>query len=347
MLQKDKTHSVNNFDFIRLVAALLVIEGHSFALSDINLVEPFSRLVKSTYSGEIAVDIFFLISGYLITKSYLSSNNLFKYILNRVLRIAPGLIVCCLLTVFFIIPLVFYLMETLPNNYFHQISTYRYLYNILLYPIQFTIDGISFSKGVFGNAINGSLWTLSYEFTCYIIIAILGITRLLKKEAVIMIFTMSYIISICQFPSNFIVLPYQIAQHLSFFMSLFFCGSIYYFFEEHIKYSISFVLFSFIALIYFSILGKYFNLAFVIFGSYIVFGFAFKINIGVRNIAKHCDLSYGVYIYGFLVQQIIVYCWGGAMSPYLNMFITYPIVLILAYYSWQLVEKPCLGLKKY
>ena len=223
MLQEDKRHSVNNFDFIRLVAALLVIEGHSFALSDINLIEPFSRLVKSTYSGEIAVDIFFLISGYLITKSYLSSGDLFKYVLSRVLRIMPGLMVCCLLTVFLIIPLVFYLTETLPNNYFHQLSTYKYLYNILLYPLQFTINGISFSKGVFGDAINGSLWTLSYEFTCYIMIAVLGIIRLLKKETVIIIFTMSYIISICQFPSNFIILPYQDLQKLSFFMSLFFC----------------------------------------------------------------------------------------------------------------------------
>ena len=97
----------NNFNIIRLLAALLVIYVHSFAIFKINIDEPIAKVLHSGVSlGEFAVYVFFIISGYLITASFVRSKSNWHYFKARLLRIYPGLMAVMLLTAFVVGPLV-------------------------------------------------------------------------------------------------------------------------------------------------------------------------------------------------------------------------------------------------
>ena len=164
----------NNFDAIRLFMALLVVWSHSFALylgSEDR--EPLSILMNGTYnSGNVGVLVFFVISGFLICHSYLNSKTVIEFLGRRVRRIYPGYIASILICAFIIIPLFSSLQ--LINLTFLEISKVIGL-NLLLrnyFP----------PSDVFGGrAINGSLWSIPYEFWCYIGLAALGAAGVLKS----------------------------------------------------------------------------------------------------------------------------------------------------------------------
>ena len=115
----------NNFDLVRLIAALAVIFGHSFYLFPTNgYKEPISIILKNDYSGSLAVYVFFFLSGIFITSSFDKSNSPVKFVIARAFRIWPALIVCILLTVFVIGPI--FTNQSLAN-YFSAHQTWRYL----------------------------------------------------------------------------------------------------------------------------------------------------------------------------------------------------------------------------
>jgi peptidoglycan/LPS O-acetylase OafA/YrhL len=174
---------VNNFDLIRLFAAALVVFSHSCILTDGNYShEPLSILTGGSYAlGRIAVDIFFVISGFLITMSFESTNSLPNFLWKRCLRIFPALIVLLFLTTFIIGPIA----TALPlHEYFSRDDTYAYLTNVRLFRLQYSLPRV-FENNPYPNAVNGSLWTLAYEFVCYLLVAILGVLGILKKRKLI------------------------------------------------------------------------------------------------------------------------------------------------------------------
>ena len=160
----------NNLDIIRFLAATLVVFSHAYPLTTgNNATEPFAVCSNGQMTfGELAVSIFFIISGFLITQSYDRSKNPIYYFKARVLRIFPGLIFCVLLTVFFLGPI---FTELNVKDYFKDPKTYDYLKTITLYWIQYDLPGV-FQTNVWPGAVNGSLWTLWYEFFFYIVVAI-------------------------------------------------------------------------------------------------------------------------------------------------------------------------------
>ena len=165
-LAAEQIHAKDNkFCALRLFFACLVIFSHSPAiLSGSRAFQPhFGPLTF----GEVAVDGFFLISGYLITKSYLGCSNLTDYFRKRVLRIYPGFAVNVLVCVFLLAPFVgagasvFKLTSILETSLRLGILSFPKLPNI--FP--------GFPKLV----MNGSAWTIAYEFRCYILVAVLGL----------------------------------------------------------------------------------------------------------------------------------------------------------------------------
>ena len=194
-------HNENNLDFLRFIAASLVIISHSSALAGSG-VEPFYWLTKQQGTlGELCVGVFFIISGYLICASYIKTQNVFKYFYARALRIFPGLVIVLLVAVFIVGPCFTNLKL---KDYFNNPATFTYLRTVDLYQIQFSLPGVMFSSGKSGTSVNGSLWTLSYEFTCYIMVAILGLARVLKKELVLGLFIGALLLE--QFQSNIYLL---------------------------------------------------------------------------------------------------------------------------------------------
>jgi peptidoglycan/LPS O-acetylase OafA/YrhL len=164
----------NNYQLLRFVAAMMVIFGHSYAITKLPGragMDFIQRALHFTYSGGIGVDAFFVISGFLVTASYLNRRNWSEFMKARCLRIFPGLIVCVLAMVFLLGPVV----TTLPAlQYFTDSELYSFLFrNITLVSLHFTLPGV-FETLPRAGAVNGSLWTLPAEFFLYILLSIFG-----------------------------------------------------------------------------------------------------------------------------------------------------------------------------
>lgn len=160
---------INNFDFLRFIFASFVIISHSYALSGSTEGDILSRITKSQMNfSYIGVHGFFIISGYLIFNSLLRCKGLADYYWKRLLRLYPALFVVLLLTVL-LAPAVY--EGSVP--YLHNKSVYSYIpQNLTLFFRQKGIDGV-FESNPYKHSINGSLWTICYEFSMYIMVSFL------------------------------------------------------------------------------------------------------------------------------------------------------------------------------
>jgi peptidoglycan/LPS O-acetylase OafA/YrhL len=320
----------NNFDIIRFVAASLVIFSHSYPLTNNNGAEPFGFLSNGQMSfGGLAVKIFFIISGFLITQSFDRSKDVISYAKARILRIFPALIVVVLLSVFVLGPI----FTTLSlKNYFSDPQTYNYFKTITLYKMQYFLPGVFQSTP--NKAINGSLWTLWFEFFFYIVVAVLGVTKFLNRKIVVLGFILSSIL-----------FHFGRGNFYTDLFRYFSAGMLFYLFRKNIIHNDWIALFSF-AVIALTIKTHYFNYTLPIFGSYIVFYLSFHKYLKFYHFGKYGDFSYGIYIYAFPIEEMIVSLSHNKFSPMEVFFTAFPLTLICAIASWHIVEKNALKLKK-
>ena len=179
-----KIESINNFTILRLVAALSVLFGHAYILSNgVNQGEDFISNFLVKHYGEslpsLAVDIFFVISGYLIVASYTKHNNLYKYFKARILRIYPALFAAVLFSI-----IIGAFCTNLPVlEYFTnpEVMEFLRINTFALNTIKFNLPGV-FIHNPYPISVNGSLWTLAIELKLYIGVSILGMLWLLKKN---------------------------------------------------------------------------------------------------------------------------------------------------------------------
>lgn len=320
----------NNFDVIRFLAAVIVVFSHSFPLSlGDNQKEWLSNITEGQATlGYISVFTFLIISGYLITQSYDRTKNILKYTQARILRIIPGLTVLILLTTFLLGPV---FTELSLSQYLASKDTYRYLRAILVFKMPYTLPGV-FSRNPYPYTVNGSLWTLVCEAKCYIIIGGLGVLNLLKKKVIMFLFMV-------------ILIWFNVHNSDTLFMFVcFFAGSAYYMFRNKIKICFQYFIISLVLLLTAGIFGLL-KEAFPILGGYIVLYLAFNQWIKLYNFNKHGDFSYGIYIYAFPIQQVIVYLSNYTINPYLLFLISMPLILVFSILSWHLIEKQCLKLR--
>jgi peptidoglycan/LPS O-acetylase OafA/YrhL len=160
------TSAANNFNWMRLVAAWLVLLSHSYHLNGVGAQEPLLRLTGGKMTlGTLAVGVFFAISGYLITASGFARPSLPAFLAARVRRIFPALLLVVLLSALVLGPV----MTTLaPAAYFTDPAVLGYIVrNVGLLHLQFNLPGV-FGANPYGPAVNGSLWTLPIEFSLYL-----------------------------------------------------------------------------------------------------------------------------------------------------------------------------------
>jgi peptidoglycan/LPS O-acetylase OafA/YrhL len=227
--------STNNFDLIRFIAAALVILSHCFSLAGKEF-EPLSWLSGYETFGGLAVAIFFITSGFLITASWFSDENILSFIKKRILRIFPALIWVIFLTVFVLGPL----LTALPlKEYFKNHTTYLYLNNVYLTCIYYSLPGV-FAHNPWPNAVNGSLWTLPIEILMYAMIGFLGSIRLLKMKwfiPALLPFAFYLFISYYISHSNTMILWVRLSQTAK--LAIYFImGSIFYIYREKIILSV-------------------------------------------------------------------------------------------------------------
>lgn len=337
----------NNFDLLRFFAASLVLVSHAFPLSyGNNNLEPLYVFSHAQYTlGGLAVAVFFIISGFLITASYEGSASNIEFLIKRSLRIFPGLAVVVILSVFVLGPIYtdFYIAD-----YFRDAGTYTYLKAVLLFSDQYDLPGV-FANNPFPLTVNGSLWTLWYEFVCYLLVLFLGMTNLLRWPVLlgVLLVTLGASINWSNVPLMWRITPYLsgIDQHFVTFTAYFAAGSLIYLCRSKIAISAKFAAVSIFAIVIAANTGHMGQVV-TVFGAYLVIYLAFATWLPAHNFAKWGDFSYGIYIYAFPVQQAIAALSENNPQWTVNAMGSFPVVLILAVASWHWIEKPAMLMKK-
>lgn len=338
----------NNFNLIRLVAALLVIVSHSYILSQgVHSEDPFYHLTGISL-GAIAVDVFFITSGFLVTASLLHRKNLVSFVVNRFLRIFPGLLVALIFTAF-IVGLFFSKLNL--YDYLTQFDTYHYFFKnlLLFFGVEHELPGV-FEGLVYPKAVNGSLWTLPWELRMYAILFVIGVLiyvfGLINNKHLVSIF---FIISIsCLFTYNLInILDLKVNYFLDKFARLggfFLMGSFLYVARDKIiiNRKRSIILLVLILLSAFN--SNLFLLSYSLFLGYLILALAYLPKGKILKFNQYGDYSYGLYIYAFPIQQSVIFLYQG-IDPISLILVSSVVTFIFAFFSWKLVEKPMLSKK--
>ncbi|NDU95277.1 acyltransferase family protein [Spirosoma terrae] len=336
----------NNFNLLRFMAASLVIYNHCYPL--MGIPAPITEYAFDL--GALAVDLFFVTSGFLITRSLETHYDVTAFVWSRGLRIYPALIVNILFCVFFV-GLIF---TTLPiEQYLLNKQTIKYLVkNIVIFQgVEGGLPGV-FQHNPYKTIVNGSLWTLPWEVNMYGVLLAIGIVSYVKSFRAFQRAMTAIIVGLFLFFAIYYMYSYLnrgtviVVNPLLRFGTHFFCGAAYYLLRHKIPMS------TYIAVSMIGILGicAYFTswliVPYVLFQGYIVLYLAFIPKGLIRRFSQGADYSYGLYIYGFPIQQSLI-----ALYPHISFYkmlsISYGVSLLLAILSWHLVEQPCLGLKKY
>ena len=327
----------NNFTAIRFTLAWMVIFAHSFALQPSpgvrNPLGPL--LLGSTTTGQMAVDGFFAVSGFLVAGSLIKRGSI-DYALSRALRVLPGLIMCVLLTVFVLGPLVTSLNVA---EFFSHSKTYKYLNNALAIPLtHYKLPGVFETNQT--ASVNGSLWSIPYEVRCYIALGLAGLLGLLKNKTISNVFFTA--IAAALLWSYVDPQLFDLKQHRSSALLSFALGVLIFTNRDRFSLDIRLVLAALLAL-YFSFGEVWFRFIYPPAWAYLLFYLAYRTPF-LNLDGKVGDCSYGIYIYAFPTQQLLAYLMPGG-TPYTNLVLSTIIVIPLAALSWTYIEKPSLGLK--
>lgn len=329
----------NNFDALRLVAAASVIFSHAFLIGENRQdIEPLMWLTGGqTVLGVVGVFVFFTISGFLVSASFEATGSAPHFLVKRALRIYPGLFVCLLISALILGPLA----SDLPiPAYFRNSETYRYVTsNLSMVMPTHALPGVFFSGYTAGAVVDGPLWTLPSEVLMYLGLCALGMVRLLDLRVVLALIALGLVGIWFDSAAS----DYFIGSAL-WLLPFFAAGMALYRLRVSGVFNDRVALAALLGLAA-SIPLHAFILLFPIFGSYLVIYLALDRRLPVFPAARFGDLSYGLYIYGWPVEQTLVRLGGGAMAWEKLFALAFPITAIIAFLSWHLVESCALRLK--
>ncbi|MDO9374168.1 MAG: acyltransferase [Bacteroidota bacterium] len=347
----------NNFDLLRFFLAALVIYSHGFVLyygTNID-TEPLRIFTNNQYDfGGVAVSLFFVISGFLIVRSFVHSNSVYEYLLKRVLRIVPGFVVAFLLS--FIIA--GYLSTVDASHPYGDVSFYFSRINfkrLLLQVITFDAPrgAALFVNNPIPNRVNSPLWTIQYEVICYLLVLLFGLVQLKKKPVLSVVFFLaSFSVLVLQELSyipieNDMHRPFMLyAAEMPRLMAAFFAGTSIYFFRKIVPRSKYIALFFIAAFVVASLWVMKFVIVLPLAGAYLTFYVAYHPALRVHSFAKRGDFSYGLYLYGWPVQQLLIHFFRKDIGVYGLFLLALPLAFLAAWLSWRYIESPFLKKKK-
>jgi peptidoglycan/LPS O-acetylase OafA/YrhL len=287
------------------------------------------------------VAIFFVLSGYLVTVSVERSPNLLEFARRRVLRIYPGLITICLLSVLLLGPL----LTTVPQaTYWRHSQTWDYLQTASAWFIQFPLPAV-FADNPHPHAINGSLWSLPYEIKCYLVLAALSVApgSLRIKVALCGAGLASMLLLRPTSPG-----PFDLFLGLDYYHSklglLFALGSAFACWRAHLRPT----LWHAVAMLVAALIlphGVWQLLLYVVGSGILVLWLALYGRWLPRLPGRMGDWSYGAYLYGFPVQQVLAQFKLHEASFIGYVLASTAVTFALAGLSWHLVEKQALRWK--
>lgn len=343
----------NSFNTLRLLAAFAVLLSHSFPLAGLH--EPalggLSSVGNPYSAGTMAVLVFFAISGYLITESWVRDPNLGRFFVRRSLRIFPGLIFVIFVTALVLGPI----LTSIPlGEYFSDFKFREYFLNLILIPKP-SLPGV-FLFLPYPDTVNGPLWTLRHEFFMYAVVAGLGVLGWTHERSRTLAITLFLGVVWCVVVGVYFNWPLigraglhepKLIMKTIEMGAPFMVGAVMYLYRDKsiFSYRVLFLLLiAFIASSMFDGSGVVKALGWIVipYVSIVVGLFPPKF---LSVIRFRSDISYGVYIYAWPVQQTISLFfldqWGWLRCTALCLLIT----TLCAWISWSFVEKRALSFK--
>lgn len=331
----------NNFGIIRLMGAVMVIIGHMYTL----LGQGVPTLLWNSVNS-IGVAIFFTIGGYLITLSWLREPKFKTYIIKRVFRIFPALIVCILLSVIVIGPL----MTNLPiNEYYSNPLTWAYMKNCLLY-IHYALPGV-FADNICVGTVNGSIWCLPVEFLMYLLIPIyisLG-SKLPEKMqkwyygiATVLVIVAGSVWTTWYYDTHFVFYGMDFSQIMQ-IVPYYFIGSLFAVckLEKILNLQIAMVVTIFASGMCF-LPAPFCFLAQYLVIPYVILSLALAAK-PVFSVFNKIDISYGMFLFGFIIQQMLIQIFvhrGWTLNVWILMTLSILLSGIMGSLTEKIVEKP-------
>ncbi|MDD2918623.1 acyltransferase [Rhodoferax sp.] len=325
----------NSFDLLRLIAATFVLFSHEFAILGTGQPEVFAW----TTLGGFGVSIFFFLSGFLVWTSWAQDPDLKRFFIRRSLRIFPALWVAVLLCL-----LILGLFQSSLSvvDYFESATTWRYLFaGVFGTPNE--LPGV-FVQNPLPSVVNGSLWTLRVECLCYVSVALLGSIGLVSKNGLM---ALSLGLAVLAAAYGSLLVGVRFIPHLE-MVSLFWWGVMYGYVRaqpaaQSNRWAVAIV----VALLAFLLLGTrgVERTGILVLVAALVMA-AQHAPWGARLTDRLGDLSYGMYIFAFPVQQTVVALGRSRGWTFLtHVTLSLLITSVLAYVSWHALEKRALRFK--
>jgi peptidoglycan/LPS O-acetylase OafA/YrhL len=328
----DRRH--NNFDFLRFVLAAAVIWSHCYALR--GLEDPVFAFTRQIDAGSLAVDGFFVLSGFLITQSWESDPTLRTFALKRALRLVPALLVALAFGAL-IVGLI--MTPRTAAEYLDAPSTWLHFTGILFN--RHLASPLLFEGNPTPYQLNASLWSLRYEIFCYGLVAVLGAFgagRWSRLAPALMAGGLASQTLLGWMGAPVLGIPFTTSR----LVACFFAGGALYALRRRVPCRTDLAALAVAVLLVASLVGGL-RLVFPIAGAYLLLWVACCPWVRLQRFGARGDFSYGLYVFAYPIQQSLVQI--GTLSLPLLFGASFAATLALAALSWRFVEAPALALK--
>ncbi|MGR3838087.1 MAG: acyltransferase family protein [Cognatishimia sp.] len=347
LLSTGIARQTHRFDQIRLGLALAAVFGHSWLISSGTMATV--PLQDVTYLGfhEYAVILFFFVSGLLVTEqARRRQGQMFGFLSTRAARLLPGLLICGLS-----VPWLYWIFGAWPGLTTDDAGAYA-IRLVSLADTQFS-DPEALTRVPLAHALNWPVWSLRYEALTYVALAIFALSLSFSQRKAafrVFIFTLC-VASAC----GFLIVDgasgaLASALHESrFILAAFALGSLASAYADRVQitWEMAFVVATLAIVLRFSGLETLVIFGFILAGSYLMLCLAY---LGDRPSRLPHDISFGIYIYGWPVQQLVMHLSITHLSVTPTPLIVFSLAMTplfaIALLSWMFVEKPALTLIK-
>jgi peptidoglycan/LPS O-acetylase OafA/YrhL len=328
----------NNCQLLRIAAASAVIFFHCFALTNHWTDEPLWRMLGDWNFGALGVQIFFVISGFLVTMSWQRRAHLPPFAAARALRIYPALVMATIFTV---------IMAGLSSPiawtaFLADPQTIDFAWRAASgWDLRYELPG-AFAANPFPRGVNGSLYTLPIELRLYVGVALAGVLGLVTRRWLFAAAIVGAIGATILWPQWFPFTPNDDTVRRA--ALLFALGALAWVFRDCIPVSLPLGLLA-VAAVLVNPAGVGRGALFGPLFTYAILVVAYHPRLQWPAFNRVGDYSYGIYVYSFPIQQTLVERASGLLAPWALFAATMPLVLAMAALSWHGLEKPALGLK--
>ncbi len=322
----------NNADLLRLIAACAVIWGHAYALvPGSTTTEPIGQLLGFDYSGSLAVEFFFFLSGILVTNSWINNSSPLNFILARFFRVFPAVLVSAAACVLLLGPM----LTTLPlNSYFSNSTVFTAIFR---HPyVEYSLPGVFEHSN--NPLTNGSIWTIRYELIMYAMLLAAGLCGVFRHKLFATVVLISILAISMFFPEEVEMIGLMNVNIGGRLPAFFAFGALLALYKDQASINIRIVS----GLILFAWICRHGSaFQFVFYPAFLITALWLMTTEPIKALRLPGDFSYGVYVFGWPIQQVMAAVFPN-FGVHANQVVTIAASLALASISWFVIEKPCI-----